>query len=82
MILIDVEIPVMGLTCDFQADENVTVAELTDELRDTICLHRQCGCVGEAHALTLWDARRQVQLPGDRTVRACGIRTGTRLILV
>ena len=82
MILVDVEIPVMGVTYDFQIDENVKTADLAAELRDAICLQRQCGSVGAQNALTLWDADRRLRLPDDKTPHECGITTGMKLILV
>ena len=82
MILVDVEVPVMGQTYDFQVDEDALVRSVASELKDMICLQRQCSSVGPEDQLTLWDANRMLRLPPEQTIGSCGIRTGMRLLLV
>lgn len=82
MILVDVEVPAIGQTYNFQIDEHVKMEDLAVEIRDMICMQKQCACVGLENRLTLWDVQRQIELPGGADAQACGITTGSKLILV
>ena len=82
MVMVNIDVPVMGKSYDFQIEENVPLSDIVYQVRDTICLQEQCGIWGDGHDLTLWDAERKVRLSLDRTAGEYGIRTGMHLILV
>lgn len=37
MILVDIDVPIMGNSYDFQVEENVEIAQLIEELGEIIC---------------------------------------------
>ena len=78
MVMVNIDVPVMGKSYDFQIEENVPLSDIVYQVRDTICLQEQCGIWGDGHDLTLREARLSL----DRTAGEYGIRTGMRLILV
>lgn len=82
MILVDIEVPVMGQTYDFQVDEYITLGAVIVEMKDMICTKEQCLSIGSEEELTLWDMERRVRLPLNRTAKECGLLTGAHLILV
>ena len=79
MILVEIHVPAMNRAYDFQLDENADIGSVIDELAELIARKEQCR-LGERFSLCSRESERV--LPEDRTLRACNIRTGSRLILV
>lgn len=82
MILVEIHVSAMNRAYDFQLDENADIGSVIDELAELIARKEQCRLesVGERFSLCSREAERV--LPEDRTLWACNIRTGSRLILV
>ena len=90
MILTDIYVPAQGRTYDFQLDEDVPVRILTGEITGILrkqtggTVMRQTGGAGKADAddCMLCSRDRGMVLSKDLTLRECGIRNGSRLLLV
>lgn len=81
MIIVNIQIPVMGKSYDFQMDENVPLCDACEEIVDMICRRNQCELRGDEKECMLWDAERGAVLPMDKTPLVSGLQTGSRLIL-
>ena len=81
MILVDIEIPVLGQTYDFQIDEHAVMRDLAAEVSSAVCAQKQYG-TGDPAGLSFWDAEKKLRLPDGQTAAECGIHTGSKLILV
>ena len=82
MLTVEIDVPIMGKRYDFRIDENVPLYEIKTELAEMICQKEQCILEGEAGGLTLWDARRALQLTEKDTAAGNGLRTGSRILLI
>ena len=80
MILIEVHVPVVQEKFEFKADENRLVYDIVNEMRQVISKKLREEDPPVAFELHSRDQRRR--LPPDKTLSACGIGDGARLILV
>lgn len=80
MILIEVQVPVLQQKYEFSADENRLIGDIILEMRQIIARkvreEEPDGCF-KLH----FPAQERI-LPLDRTFLECGIRDGSKLILV
>lgn len=82
MILVDIEVPVMGRTYDFQLDETMTAGAVTSRIASIICIQEQCLLPADGKSITLWDRERRMRLLPEKTIAEQGIISGSRLLLV
>ena len=82
MILVDIFIPSVDKTYDFQLDENVPVAVVIDEISEMIEEKEKTALQGDAGQLRLCDPAGERELDKERTLSESRITTGSRLILV
>ena len=82
MILVDIYVPSVEQTYDFNIDENAPVASVIEEVAAMVSQKEQCILRGDANALVLCSPLLQMMLPMDKTMAQCGIDTGHPLILV
>lgn len=82
MILVDLYVPSMNQSYDFQLNEKATVASVILEVADMISQKERVRLVGDAQKLNLCDKDRNIILFPNETLEAGGIHTGSRLILV
>lgn len=82
MILVDVYIPSVDQTYDFNIDENVTVASVIEEIASMVSQKEQCILRGDPVSLVLCSPALLTLLPPEKTLKQCGIDTGHPLILV
>ena len=82
MILVDVYIPSVDQTYDFNIDENVPVASVIEEIASMVSQKEQCVLRGDPGALVLCSPVLLSMLPPEKTLKQCGIDTGHPLILV
>ncbi len=78
MILVDIEVPSNGKRYDFRLDENVYIWDLIDEIGAMMCASQGEGEEKVKDMLLCDYASRRI-LPLDRTLKQCGIGSGTRL---
>lgn len=82
MILVDVFVPSVDNTYDFQLDEEATVSTLVEEIGELIGQKEHCLIAGKIEDLMLCSREDKKVLPKNMTLKACGIKTGNSLILV
>jgi hypothetical protein len=82
MIIVNVDVPILGQTLDFQMDENIPIYEVQEEIVDIICRKNSCELIGEEQRLLLWDAERSILLQREKSGSENGLRSGSHLILV
>ena len=82
MILVDIYVPSIGNTYDFQLDEEVPVYNVIEEISEMIGQKEHCQIVGDMGCLMLCAAKDKQNLHRDYTLSDCHIVTGDSLILV
>lgn len=82
MVLTDIYVPSMDRTYDFWLDESCCISLLAEEICGMIRQREQLGQLWEKEEIVLFDAEKKTKLPGDKTLTECGIRDGSRMILV
>lgn len=81
MILVDIQVPALDRTYDFELDETLTVKKLTEKIIGIIS-HKekvQSPCAEEMYLFALG---REMLLNGDFSLKEQGIGTGEKLILI
>lgn len=81
MIIINVEIPIMGQSYDFQIDEKVPIFEVQGEIAEMICRRQQCRMDGLEYRLMLWDKKRSLMMRREGTALENGLETGSELLM-
>jgi len=82
MILVDVYVPSVDNTYDFQLDEEAVINTLVEEIGELIGQKEHCQITGNMENLMLCSRVEKKILPKNMTLKACGIQTGHSLILV
>jgi hypothetical protein len=82
MIIVNIDVPILGQTLDFQMDENIPMYEVQEEIVDIICRKNSCELIGEEQRLLMWDAERNILLQRDKSGSENGLKSGSHLILV
>lgn len=82
MIMVDVYVPSVDRSYDFEIDENVPAALIIEEISAMVCQKEQCVLTGEVHELMLWDRGSQKFLVPAYSLKECQIGMGAGLILV
>ncbi len=80
MILVDIYVPSLDKTFDFRLDERASVESLTAEITEMI--GSETGSPGKEGGFYLCSMDQERILPGNSTPAQCGIRNGSRLMLV
>ena len=82
MILVDIYVPSIGNTYDFQLDEEVPVGNVIEEISEMIGQKEHCRIVGDMTKLMLCAQKYRQILHRDDTLAQCHIVTGDSLLLV
>lgn len=82
MILVDVYVPALDKTYDFQLDENVRIDELTAEIAEMLLRERRLGENKNVDEFILCSMDNQVILNDETTLSENGITNGGKLMLV
>lgn len=82
MILVDIYIPSIDRTVDFNLDENVPVSALAEEIGEMIALSSQSAALGHTERLLLCSMDRGCILDKSMTLRQNGVANGSRLLIV
>lgn len=82
MIMVDVFVPAVGKSYDFNLDEEVKINMIIEEISEMIAHKEQTEIVGDVEKLLLCDKDSQRILPSDQTLQDCMVSTGNKLILV
>lgn len=82
MILVDIEVPANGQRYDFRLDENVSIAELIEEIGAMLISGTKENEIEKTGDMLLCDYSCRRILPLDCTLKQCGIGSGYRLVLL
>lgn len=82
MILVDVFVPSVDKTYDFQMNENAPIYTVLEEISEMIGQKERSGVVGDVNKLQLCDRESRSVLDKNRTLADYEISTGKSLILV
>lgn len=82
MILVDVFVPSIDKTYDFQLNETIVISTVLEELGEMIEQKEHLELIGNIEDLQLCDRQRMMLLPKNRTLAESEIVTGCSLILV
>ena len=82
MVLVDIFVPSVNKTYDFQLDETVLVKILIDEISEMIGQKEHCKIIGDVNDLQLCDKVNKCMLAKEKTLRDSNIITGSSLILI
>lgn len=82
MILVDIYIPSVDKSYDFQVDESVTVENLIVEIAEMIGNETKSGRNLPAKSFLLCSMDQELILQKTSSLQSYGIRNGSRLMLV
>ena len=82
MILVDVMIPSIDKSYDFNVDENAQIALVMEEIVEMISQKEQCKIIGNKENLLLCQYAGQAILNKQMTLKEYGITNGYKLLLV
>lgn len=82
MIMVDVQVPALDAVYDFSLSEDVQIGVLIEELVEMICQREKMQAPLQMDGMHLCHVDGARILPRESTLKACGMRTGSRLILV
>lgn len=82
MILVDIFVPSVDKTYDFQLNEQTPIDMLIEEISEMIGQKEHSEVDGDVGKLILCDRESQRILEKNRTLSECGIITGKSLILI
>ena len=81
MIIVNVDVPTLGQTLDFQMGANIPLSAVQEEMVDIICRKNSCELIGDEQRMLLWDEERKILLQRHRTGSENGLVSGSHLIL-
>ena len=82
MILVDIYVPSLDENFDFQLDENTQTRFVTDEVEDILGKMVRAEADSYRKRFLLCSFEQQRVLPANQTLKMCGIKNGSRLLLV
>ncbi len=82
MILVDITVPSVEKTYDFNLDENAAIELVLEEIIEMICQKEHCKISGNKDDILLCKYVGQVVLDKKHTLADYGVVDGNRLLLV
>ncbi len=82
MILVEIIVPSVDSTYDFQLDEDAMIYNVIGEISEMISQKEHCNIVGDFERLMLCSLKDRQILSVNKTLRECGVVTGDSLELV
>lgn len=82
MILVDIFVPSVDKTYDFQLNDSIPIKLVIEEIVEMVGQKEQSEIVGDIAELQLCDRKGQIPLDAGRSLSMCGIHTGDSLILI
>lgn len=82
MILVDVYVPSVNSTYNFQLDEEVRIGLLIEEIGEMVCRREHCQLNGKMENLLLCSMDNREIIPKYTTLTKYGVKTGARLMLL
>lgn len=82
MLFIEVKVPIFEQVYDFKIEEKEKVYKVILDMIRKIGQKEGCNLERKEEQVLLWDMEQARILPRDWTMEECGIKTGTRLLLI
>ena len=82
MILVDVKVPAIDKTYDFELDETSCVSDIPEEIAEMIAAKQHYVLEKTESVPMLFNDETGQMLSADKSLYDCGIRTGNRLLFV
>jgi hypothetical protein len=82
MILVDIYVPSVNRTYDFQLNEQIPISTLVDEISEMIGQKEHSKIVGQTEKLLLCVFESSRILNPKYSLEELGVRTGEKLLLV
>lgn len=82
MIMADVYVPSVDKTWDFMLDENAQISIVVSEIAEQVSERLGLDPPDSSAGFSLYSADTEFCLPDAGTLAACGIKSGSRLLLV
>ena len=82
MIIVDVYVPSVDETFDFQLDENAESWRITEEMIGMIAQKTKSRMTEETGSFVLYSKESGLMIPRTESLYTAGIRDGSTLILV
>lgn len=82
MILVDIYIPSVDKTYDFQLNENVKIRTVIEEIAEMVGQKERTTVAGNRDNLMLCDTKSQQELDKERTLREYSVTTGQSLLFI
>ncbi|MCQ2498907.1 MAG: EsaB/YukD family protein [Lachnospiraceae bacterium] len=82
MILLEIKVPSVDKSYDFQLDEDANIYNIIAEISELISQKEHCNIVGNFEDLRLCSSKNRQILSVNNTLRECNVQTGDSLILV
>lgn len=82
MIMVDIYVPAVDKAYDFTLNADIKIRTIIEEIAEMIAQKEQAEIVGDIECFMLCDGDRNKVLPTNMTLGECGIKTGSRMILV
>jgi hypothetical protein len=82
MILVDIYVPSIDRTYDFDLDEYARISELVDEICEMITQTLQGEAKVDSEKMMLCSYDTKSVLPSDSTLYQCRVKTGSHLFIV
>ena len=82
MILVDIYVPAIGNTYDFQLDEEERIGTIIEEVAELVGQKEHCRVAGDIGGLMLCSREKQEILPRHFTLAEAGVRNGNSLLLL
>ena len=82
MLHAEVFVPTLQKEYEFSLNEHIRVSALIDEITSVISMKEQKKWENGGQNMILCDTIRAGILPADKTLHQCGVRSGSRLVLL
>lgn len=82
MVHVDIEVPIIGRTYEFNLNENVKILSVVEEIVHVIAQMEKRNWEGNMEQLLLCNCSTQNILPKDKTLSECNVLDGVWLMLV
>lgn len=82
MIVVDMEIEAMDRTYDFKLDESVPISKIIDDICELVAQKEKCASAKQPEKLVLCNKSTGQILPQDMSLKACGVISGEKLMLI
>lgn len=81
-MVVEVAVPVLNLTFDFDLQESALAEDAAAEIAEVVCRYEQCALKGDREDLVLCMEKQRRILAAGATLAENGVHTGDQLMLL